>query len=1532
MKRLLFFLIFTALYISSYAQTLIMNEVSNGPSGNMEYVEFVVIDSNITYNCAGMANAPCIDIRGWIFDDNSGYHGAGGVASGCIRFSNNAFWSCIPVGTMILIYNNLDPNSSLPPDDVSMSDGNCRIVAPVSNTTLFESNATTPGAAACSYPAVGWTAGGNWNNTLFANTGDCARIVNLAGCEVFSVCWGTNNLFNLIYFAGSAQDRVYSFLNTLNNNPSNNANWNNGCADPVACGSNVQTPGAPNNAANAAWINSFNNGCAPIPPIAAVGSSTNGGCAPCAASASVSASGSIPPYTYTWSPSPGSGQGTANAGGLCTGTYSCFVESSIGCLDTIVVNVSSGGAFTATITPTPITCNGLTNGSATVAVTGGATPYSYTWTPAPGGGQGTATVSGLSAQIYSVNVRDAGGCSITVTTTITQPSVLTATINSGTILCNGGTTNATVTAAGGAGAYTYTWNPVGGNASISNNISAGSYTTIIKDANNCTITAVATITQSPVLIANISSGSILCNSGTTNATVTPVGGNPGYTYTWSPSGGNAAISSGLIAGTYTALVKDANNCTVTAVTNITQPSALTVPVSSSSVLCNGGATGSATVTAGGGTPGYSFTWSPSGGNSTTANNLTAGTYTTLVADANNCTVTAVTNIIQPATAVTAAIASSSLLCFGGTGSSTVTTVGGTPGYSYTWSPSGGNSATASNLTVGSYTALVSDANNCTVTAVTTIIQPAAPISILLNSTNASCGLTNGSATVNPSGGTSGYSYTWSPSGGNSSVASGLGSGTYSVLVSDVNNCTISGTVFIGQPSVIIPTISVNAVTCFGGSNGASSVLVSGGVGPFIYNWSPAPGAGQGTSLVSGLTSQNYTVNITDALGCFTTAVAVINQPSALTANLTSTNITCNGLLNGSAQVLAAGGTGAYSYSWTPAVGTTSLVSGIGAGNYTVLINDANNCTITSTISITEPSALSTTLNITDITCNGLSNGSATLTTSGGSPTFVYTWLPAGGSSSVVTNLSSGTHTVIVNDINTCSVTQTFVVNEPTPIVLINSQTNVTCFGASNGTGSVQVNGGIAPYTFSWANPVSSSSSISNLSPGSYTCIVIDNNNCTATTAINVTEPTQVIASTSNHTICLGSTATVTSTAIGGVGPYTFNWNGGTEIGQTINVSPSQDTTYTLIVTDVFGCNSPSVNSNITVLLQPSVTVSNNDSICVGSSITLQATVSGTVVGNINYLWSPGSFTTSSINVSPASTTVYNLSVALNGICPANTIKQVTVAVVPNPVVGVVNPSAEGCAPLCVNFKDNSSTALGTLTSWGWNFTNGASSIDKDPKICFNEAGTYTGEHSVVNSFGCISTVTFGVISIFPKPIADFNHAPLKPIINIDQEVVFTDASWGANIVSWNWFFMNTAQYTSIMQNPTFNYTEAGTYVVALIVKSDKGCTDTLLRPLVVGEDYGLYVPNVFTPNDDGLNDGFQPKGFGIVKYELYVFDRWGEKLFYTNKFEEAWDGRKQIKNDINYSICKDDVYTWLINVTDVFGKAHELTGHVTLLR
>jgi gliding motility-associated-like protein len=184
------------------------------------------------------------------------------------------------------------------------------------------------------------------------------------------------------------------------------------------------------------------------------------------------------------------------------------------------------------------------------------------------------------------------------------------------------------------------------------------------------------------------------------------------------------------------------------------------------------------------------------------------------------------------------------------------------------------------------------------------------------------------------------------------------------------------------------------------------------------------------------------------------------------------------------------------------------------------------------------------------------------------------------------------------------------------------------------------------------------------------------------------------------------------------------------------------------------------------------------------------------------------------------------------------------------------------------------------------------------------------------------------VGVYPIPHADFNYAPYIPIENV-SDVYFTDASYGATVTSWNWYFMSNATYQSTKQNPVFLYTEAGNYAITLVAKSDKGCIDTVTKTILVSEDFGVFVPNAFTPNDDGLNDVFFAKGFGITAFQMQIFDRWGEKIFQSHDINDAWDGTYQLRGS---KMIQEGVYTWRITLTNVFGKSKEITGHVTLIK
>ncbi|MEZ0006943.1 hypothetical protein ABH942_002321 [Flavobacterium sp. 28YEA47A] len=908
--------------------------------------------------------------------------------------------------------------------------------------------------------------------------------------------------------------------------------------------------------------------------------------------ATIEPTGGTPPYTYSWAPSGGT---AASATGLAAGTYTVTVTDNNNCQTTRAFTINQPAvALGGTISKTDISCNGGANGTASVAVTGGTTPYSYSWSPSGGT---NATASGLATGTYTVTVTDFNGCQITRSTTVNQPATALSAATGGgktDVSCNGGANGtATVAPTGGTPPYTYSWAPSGGTAASATGLAIGTYTVTVTDANACQTTRVFTITQPTALSAATGGGKtdVSCNGGANGtATIEPTGGTPPYTYSWAPSGGTAATATGLSIGTYTVTVTDANSCQATRGFTITQPTALSAVTGggNTDVSCNGGANGTATVAPTGGTPPYTYSWAPSGGTAASATGLTAGTYTVTVTDTNACQTTRVFTINQP-TALSAATGGgkTDVSCNGGTnGTATVAPTGGTTPYTYSWSPSGGTAATASGLAAGTYTVTVTDANACQTTRSFTIDQPTVLSAATGGGkTDVSCnGGTNGTATVAPTGGTTPYTYSWSPSGGTAATASGLAAGTYTVTVTDANTCQTTRSFTIDQPTVLSAATGGGKtdVSCNGGTNGTATVAPTGGTTPYTYSWSPSGGT---AATASGLAVGTYTVTVTDANMCQTTRSFTITEPTELSASTSQINLNCNGGANGSIDVTASGGTSPYTYSWSPSGGTGAIASGLTAGTYTVTITDANLCQITRTVTLTEPAALSATTSSVNVSCNGGTNGSASVVVTGGTSAYTYSWAPSGGTAATATGLAAGNYTVTITDANLCQITRTVQVTQPSPIVIVPSQSNVSCAGGSNGSATVGVTGGAGGYTFSWAPSGGTGATATGLAAGTYIITVTDANACTAThsftitTAADTTPPTVI---TNNITVPLtAGAATITAAQVNNGSTDNCGIASMSVSPSTFNCSNVGANTVTLTVTDNSG-NTATGTATVTI--------------------------------------------------------------------------------------------------------------------------------------------------------------------------------------------------------------------------------------------------------------------------------------------------------------------------------------------------------------
>lgn len=839
------------------------------------------------------------------------------------------------------------------------------------------------------------------------------------------------------------------------------------------------------------------------------------------------------------------GGGSTFTTGNLTSTTSYYVQDSSACAVsprtqiTVTVNPPLTSSMTAVVN---VSCNGGSNGSATVVAGGGTGPYTYSW--APSGGN-AASISGRTAGVYTCTITDNAGCTRTQTVSLTQPSALTSTVTSQTNLsCNGGNNGAaTVSPSGGTPGYTYAWAPAGGNAATATGLTATNYTCTITDANGCTRQQTVTLTQPTAIASSVSSQSnVSCNGGNNGAaTLSVSGGTPGYTYAWSPSGGNAVSISGRTAGIYTCTITDAAGCTRTQTVNITQPSALTSSISSqSNISCNGGTNGSATVLAGGGAGGYTYSWAPSGGTAATATGLSATSYTCTITDANGCTRTQSVTLTQP-TAVTSSVSSqTNVSCNGGNnGAATVNVSGGTPSYTYSWAPSGGTGASISGRTAGVYTCTITDNAGCTRTQTVNLTQPSALTSTVTAQTNVSCnGGNNGAATVGAGGGTPGYTYAWAPAGGNAATATGLSAATYTCTITDLNGCTRTQTVSLTQPAGMNVNVTAQTnVSCNGGNNGAATLSVTGGAGGYTYAWAPSGG---NAASVSGRTAGVYTCTITDANSCTTTQTVNITQPNVIAVTVASQgDITCNGADDGTATLSVSGGSPSYTYAWSPSGGTASTASGLAPGTYTCTITDANTCTQTQTVVITEPAALSAAVSSqTDPLCNGGTDGSAAVSAAGGTGILNYSWTPAGGTNANATGIGAGTYTCTVTDANGCTTTSAVTLSEPDAIdISATSQTDVTCNNGNNGSVSIFVFGGTGSYTYSWSPSGGNSTTESGLTAGSYTCVVTDANACTSNFTVNITEP-GVIAFSQTVAVCSGDSYTVGNSTYTVTGIYT----------------------------------------------------------------------------------------------------------------------------------------------------------------------------------------------------------------------------------------------------------------------------------------------------------------------------------------------------------------------------------------------------------
>ena len=1037
----------------------------------------------------------------------------------------------------------------------------------VSWTFDWESPATATGSGDITFYASsvlannnGSTSGDRGINTSFTtnlSSGGGGLPVSISIVNSNNVdCFGDNTGFATAFASGGSGSLNYI--------------WSNGQVGPTASNLSAGTytvtasDGSGNAGSTSITINQPNSPLNPFPTaqnnILCFNENTG--------SASVSAVGGTPPYSYAWS-NGGQGNSISNLG---AGIYTVTVTDGNNCTETEAFSLSQPTQLIASnATVNDISCAGETDGGIILFPSGGTPPYQANWS---NGTSGTG-INNLAAGTYTVSVTDANQCESVANYTVEEPATLSLlSTNINDAACFGEDSgSATVQASGGTAPFSISWSN-GDTGNTANNLSAGSYSATVTDANNCTETLSVTIAEPTELaISTFSSVDVSCfgdNDGSASAQAE--GGTAPYTYQWSNGDSGSSVQN-LSADSYTASIIDANGCVFTQAFTINEPTALaTTQVNLSQVDCNGEATGAISLSATGGTAPYTYQWS-NGDTNPSISNLVAGSYDLTITDAQQCDFTTSFLIEEPSSLTIDDVLATDVDCFGdASGSAEILAIGGTAPYTYQWSTGSTNSA-INNLSAGTYAFTVTDANGCSTVSSATINEPA-PLANTSSTTAVDCfGASTGSATVSSQGGTAPYTYLWS-NGQNGANQNNLAAGTYSVTIEDANACSEILSVEITEPQALsLPSPNISPVLCFGEANGSIELSPAGGTAPYQADWS----TGDSGLILDNLLAGDYQVILTDANQCSVTETITIDEPEELVTIVDATDESASGANDGTANAIPAGGTAPFFFQWSNGA-TTAAINNLPPDTYQVTIIDANGCTnIAEAIINPFDCGLAANVTSSDISCAGEADGTATVSTQAGNAPFSFTW-SNGGNTATVENLSPGFYTVTITDASNCGLVETVEIIEPAALVASFDISNPICAGEANGTATIIGEGGTAPFSYLWSNG-ETAPQVGDLLGGIYEVTLTDANNCQVIESITVEEPIEVSSTLliEEDASCPGEENGIIEIEVnGGTGNLTAAWSNGAFGPSLVDIGAG---TYTATITDENGCQ---VQTTVTI--------------------------------------------------------------------------------------------------------------------------------------------------------------------------------------------------------------------------------------------------------------------------------------------------------------------------------------------------------------
>ena len=1267
-------------------------------------------------------------------------------------------------------------------------------------------------------------------------------------------------------------------------------------------------------------------------------------------------------YSYLWTDVSGtvwSTQQTAN--NLPAGNYSITVTDSLGCNfeRKLLVLQPVRPLNIDTIIKTDVACKGDSSGEIFAVVSGGFN--SSTAVLMLGLDTifvqknviDTIRINNLSTANYDFYVFDSvpgnsfnnSSCPEQAQILIGEPqNYLSSTVNLlEHVICYGDSSGKAISnVQGGQFPYIYAWDN-GDSTQISSTLWAGWHYVTLTDANNCSlIDSIEIINVNQEIQGTVTIiQDVSCFNGCDGiAQLYSTGGVLQHTYFWDNGqtyfGSGPDTASNLCFGGHDIIIEDLEGCRKTIQFNIEQPTELFAQATIiQPVQCFGFDDGIAFGTATGGTPPYTYVWDSINGQSgQNANNLTPGVHVLYVSDSKGCTAQDTVVITEPDELNVSIDDTMTIYSYcSGTSSGQLCAIanGGTTPYNYVWNdPLGQQGSCAYNLQADFYTVVVMDDRNCIATTsfdLDSITNSMTSAGIITSQRNISCfGLYDGSISINTiTGGVPGYTYQWTGPSGYSSTDSSISSlyaGSYACVITDTNGCAVNINTELYQPDQLeYNTYNVVDASCFGACNGQIWVDIEGGTWPYYYDLSESgifPFATVNKiqlisdTLIKDLCTGLHSIYITDANNCIGTVQwggtweEFVDSGVVVVNNLVNTkDASCSNTNDGYAWIPWPGPNSMFTYTWetdpiTNTIDTGSSTNLLFPGNYNLVAHysDSANfgqiysgCDVPLSFTILAPSAILAGESIDNVKCYGDTNGIINLSPSGGTGSYSFKWDTTTSVLSTnqvnnqnLINLQPGTYTVTISDVNGCELTKDFDVFEPEAITNdFVSVSDVSCFNLQDASATSQVDGGTPGYIYSWkdslGNVISNSAVTGSiLGAGNYDLEITDNNGCKAYFTINIAQPEKIIASTeinsfygedqsSNpfHISCIGSSdGSAIVTNGGGVSPITYNW------------------------TDISG-NTVSTSSNTGNILSA------------GKYIVTVTDVNGcTEIDEVN-LVEPTQLATNGVKSGDLSIFPSSFDISCKGLSDG--------WIELNPTGGVPNN--------------------GGIYQYSWSGNiNGPTNIQSLYNL---SAGNYSV--TITDANGCSVTDNFTLdepLDIFDAEVNFVNYTGPQVA---PYAVLFEDSTTTVNNDDVNhfWYWSSNTPvdeyFNSNLRSFEYTFNTVGDNFIYVIVQNvNTGCEDSLTFNVEV---QGIDDPinNVFTPNNDGINDTYDFGEHAMRIFIVDIYNRWGEIVYSWEGENQKWDGK-----GFDGNILPEGVYFYVLEGEGIDGEFYSKKGTVTLIR